>query len=152
MNKKNQKRMGNKGFSLVELVIVIAIMAVLTAVLAPQFIKYVEQSRIAKDENQAEELFRAVQVAIAEELVYNQITADNTAKNVTLTFASGVVTLAFPGGDTSAIGVAVLNVFTPAKSVSNLHKDDVYTITLTPDTAKGIVISSSANGLKAKWS
>ena len=36
MNKK-QKSLTNKGFSLVELIIVIAIMAVLVGVLAPQF-------------------------------------------------------------------------------------------------------------------
>lgn len=40
MNKK-QKSLTNKGFSLVELIIVIAIMAVLVGVLAPQFLKYV---------------------------------------------------------------------------------------------------------------
>ena len=37
----------NKGFSLVELIVVIAIMAVLVGVLAPQLIKYVEKSRQA---------------------------------------------------------------------------------------------------------
>lgn len=39
----------NKGFSLVELIVVIAIMAVLVGVLAPQLIKYVEKSRQATD-------------------------------------------------------------------------------------------------------
>ena len=33
--KKTQKKLGNKGFSLVELIVVIAIMAVLVGVLAP---------------------------------------------------------------------------------------------------------------------
>ena len=46
MNKK-QKNLTNKGFSLVELIIVIAIMAVLVGVLAPQYIKYVEKSRVS---------------------------------------------------------------------------------------------------------
>ena len=44
-----EKKMNNKGFSLVELIVVIAIMAVLVGVLAPQFIKYVEKSREATD-------------------------------------------------------------------------------------------------------
>ena len=41
--------MNNKGFSLVELIIVIAIMAVLVGVLAPQFLRYVERGRQSKD-------------------------------------------------------------------------------------------------------
>ncbi len=45
----------NKGFSLVEVIIVIAIMAVLVGILAPQFIKHVERSREAKDLQNIEE-------------------------------------------------------------------------------------------------
>lgn len=41
--------MNEKGFSLVELIVVIAIMAVLVGVLAPQFIRYVEKTRESSD-------------------------------------------------------------------------------------------------------
>ena len=60
------KKMNNKGFSLVELIVVIAIMAVLVGVLAPQFIKYVESSRRSTDVSNAEAIRSAVLADIAE--------------------------------------------------------------------------------------
>jgi len=59
----------NKGFSLVELIIVIAIMAVLVGVLAPQFIKYVEQSRRSRDIATAQEVREAVLADIADGVI-----------------------------------------------------------------------------------
>ena len=53
----------NKGFSLVELIIVIAIMAVLTTILAPQLLRYVERSREAKDKQHIAELLRVFEIA-----------------------------------------------------------------------------------------
>ena len=43
------KKLNNKGFSLVELIIVIAIMAILVGVVGTQVIPYLENSRKAKD-------------------------------------------------------------------------------------------------------
>ena len=60
------KKMNNKGFSLVELIVVIAIMAVLVGVLAPQFIKYVESSRRSTDVSNAQNIQSAVLADIAE--------------------------------------------------------------------------------------
>jgi prepilin-type N-terminal cleavage/methylation domain-containing protein len=60
------KKMDNKGFSLVELIIVIAIMAILVGVLAPQFVKYVEQSRESSDLQAIEEVKTAIETLVAD--------------------------------------------------------------------------------------
>ncbi|MBR4719010.1 MAG: type II secretion system protein [Lachnospiraceae bacterium] len=72
------KKMNNKGFSLVELIIVIAIMAILIAVLAPQYIKYVEKSRKSSDLDNYQKLVDAIQVVFADE--------DNTIGDGAYTF------------------------------------------------------------------
>lgn len=51
----------NKGFSLVELIVVIAIMAVLVGILAPTLIKYVDKSRRSTDVKNASEYMSAIQ-------------------------------------------------------------------------------------------
>ncbi len=57
----------DKGFSLVEIIIVIAIMAILVAILAPQYIKYVEKTRVTTDEQIAAAVHDALAVAITDE-------------------------------------------------------------------------------------
>ena len=57
-----KKEMNNKGFSLVELIIVIAIMAILVVVLAPQYLKYVEKSRESADLDNYQAIISAIEI------------------------------------------------------------------------------------------
>lgn len=57
----------NKGFSLVELIIVIAIMAILAGALAPALIKYINKSRRSADISNADTIRTACQTAMSEE-------------------------------------------------------------------------------------
>ena len=65
----------NKGFSLVELIIVIAIMAILAAAIAPALIRYIDKSRRADDVTAAGTVLTGVQTAMADEDCYSEIQA-----------------------------------------------------------------------------
>lgn len=85
------KKMNNKGFSLVELIIVIAIMAILAAALAPQLIKYLEQSRESTDASACDTIKSCFNAAMSTEAAYKEITA---ATGTTVSFdigANGVI-------------------------------------------------------------
>lgn len=59
------KKLNNKGFSLVELIIVIAIMVILVIAIAPTYLKFVHNSKISTDVQTAQALATAVDVSIA---------------------------------------------------------------------------------------
>ena len=102
------KKMNNKGFSLVELIVVIAIMAVLIGVLAPQFLRYVEKSRLQKDNQAIAEIASATKTAMGNEKVYDSVTGTvnvGTTSGKTYTFAAGTNTLEGEVGST--VGTAV---------------------------------------------
>jgi type IV pilus assembly protein PilA len=72
MNTKIREN-SNKGFSLVELIVVIAIMAVLTSVLAPSLLAYVERSRAQKDDSAMSEVVNAVVLGLSDQDIYDEV-------------------------------------------------------------------------------
>lgn len=76
--KKTKKN--NKGFSLVELIVVVLIMGIIAVALAPQVMKWVGTARDNSDSNSAKDLKNAVQVALADWQQANKIPSSGDFK------------------------------------------------------------------------
>ena len=94
---KNRAK-SNKGFTLVELIVVIVILAILIGVSVSGYTKYIGQSKINTDRQNVENV-RAICVnAMAENGVYEQLAvATNAGKTVVVTITNDGVTVASAG-------------------------------------------------------
>ena len=95
----------NKGFSLVELIIVIAIMAILVGVMAPQLIKYIEKSKVSSDTQAADAVHTAILTAMMDPEVVNH-TGYNSSSVVKNTAGMSVASLV----KTDVVGSAALEI------------------------------------------
>lgn len=139
---KNEKKMNNKGFSLIELIIVIAIMAVLVAVLAPQYMKFVERGRAASDRDNVKAIESALQVWAVDTEATSTFTGTTT---VTLTrpttVAGGVAPVTQTGVVKDALEAAGLSATVP--SLTNRQTFSKVTITVTVNSNGTIEITTA---------
>ena len=112
---KKIRNNSKKGFTLVELIVVLVILAVMAAMLVPALTGYIDEARKKKDYNAASEVLTAAQAVVAE---YYGATAAGSASN---TDAATYV----DGQDTR---IAQLSGVSGA-SVSNVTVDTNYQIT-----------------------
>ena len=123
----------DKGFSLVELIVVIAIMAVMVAVLAPSLLQYVERSRAQKDDSAMGELTNAVMLALSDQNVYDEVLYYTTHGNVSCYIDAATEAALEQAGKDSKTVTKV----DAAKKDQYLYGDDARMKDETPFTAAG---------------
>lgn len=101
----------SKGFSLIELIIVIAIMAILVAAIVPALIRYIDKSRTTVDTDSCDEVARAVT---------NELVADDIDTFAPGAAASAKFTVTVTKNGTTFIGTEnLLNGESHVKDVCN---------------------------------
>ena len=136
----NKIRKNNKGFTLVELIIVVAIIAVLSAVLVPQYIQYVEKSRIGADESYISEVGHNIEIiAATDPKVNGQNIKVTLAANTGAITVDKATTTAYTGTDAAIIAANAVKaeleaLFKSTDFVSNHYTSQAVTINYTAAT------------------
>lgn len=99
----------NKGFSLVELIIVIAIMAVLVGVLAPTYLQYVEKSKKSNDVSTIDSIVNSIEIGAIDPEVMTDATTTLTVTVTTsgITFDPVTTSSAWAKSVEAAVGTDV---------------------------------------------
>ena len=131
---KKQRTLNNKGFSLIELIVVIAIMAILVGAMAPQVTKYIEKSRKSADAQALGTLYTAVLT----ELLDPDVTTKPKSGTITIEDdgkASGGTDLV-TSGVLKTMGISTISNF---QLKSNAYSKGGNTITVTVNEGDGSV-------------
>ncbi len=142
------KKMNNKGFSLVELIVVIAIMAVLMGVLAPALIGNIEKSRESKDLQNLDTVYGRVNEALSNDAVSKEVSAD-IGDNTSFTYALADL---LGDSDTSELGEELRETIGNLPSLTaSCNADENAAIYVTITEASGnksvvVFVSTAADG------
>lgn len=145
---KNTKKLGNKGFSLIELIIVIAIMAILIGIVGTQVVPYIEKSKQAKDKQILSGYLTNATTAFAD----NASILDDTKAYA---FSIGTAATGAPTGDIP--DAKVTNEFYELAGIGTADATGSYTVDLSDIKDKmgskagknilGVTISRDTNGM-----
>ena len=129
----------NKGFSLVELIVVVLIMGILAVALTPQVLRWVERSRIADDFTTMDTVKSALQTTLTNETVFS----NNKTTQIQIVLKKGTSTIS--GSVNDAAGNNLLTSYLGGTAVTDIHFKSDYEAVISTNAA-GTVTATMYNG------
>ena len=140
----------NKGFSLVELIIVIAIMAILVGVMAPQLIKWIEKSNVSADAQLCDTVRQAITTAMSDPTVLADTAYVAPTGSGTLTSICSSAGTIFNSALEETLGCSIGDVDGMIKSNYSSGKASGMTVNIDGSKITVFLTSSDSTGLKGK--
>ena len=135
-----------KGFPLTELIVVLAIIGILSAIIIPSYMSWIANSKVRKQNNNAKVIFNAAQTVV-QEYSFKERTMDDSDKNIgsgTFDFYWDKDTGPSATGSASKVSdTTFINEF--ARQVNRIYGDQEYTtyrISVDDYMVKSVVASS----------
>ena len=137
------KKMNNKGFSLVELIVVVLIMAIIAVALAPQVMKWVENSRKSTDIENYNALVEAANVAATNEKVIAEI-GNGSVSIFMKSKANGSTTCPSGGSAFKAALAETLPGWAGTEITSGTWAGSTFEIVISANGGNGVKVTKSA--------
>lgn len=149
---KNEMKLNNKGFSLVELIVVIAIMAILVGVLAPSVLGQINKAKLSKDKQSVDAVATAVAVAWSDPDATGKpaVTAGtdtdiSSAVGIGVTYSGSAVAYSGTGTTFTDLCQATVGYTTIKVDSTEFSSCSGLTVTLNGSTGKVTVTATGSN-------
>lgn len=139
---EQKKKVNNKGFSLVELIVVVLIMAIIAVSLAPQVMKWVNNARLSTDRQTADSVVSIARLALTDFEAYGAVTGDGGSEYTISVDKSGCTIK--KGGATPGSGDAFVEAFCSNVGVTTTTSIDSIALKSSGIT---VVVTVSSSGV-----